>query len=130
MASNKGYSSPSEIKSSLNHGSLQTDYLAPIVLLYLLCMDQVENPISNSTTIVEHRFVAVEICLLSRCLETALVYLWLLHSNGSTCYNNFRFVKCFYIPNSISAVKNHMHSIIPEQEKAKNVNCLTWPMDE
>jgi hypothetical protein len=51
-----------------------------------------KRPVSNSTSTVACRFVAVGKCLPSRCLETALVYLLIsrsLRSNGSTRYNIF-----------------------------------------
>jgi hypothetical protein len=47
-------------------------------------------------------FVAAEMFLLSRCLETAVVHLLIsrsLHSNGCTCYNNVRnlYLSYYYI---------------------------------
>jgi hypothetical protein len=49
-----------------------------------------KHPISNSTSIIARRFVAVGTCLPSRCPETALIHPLVsrsLHGNGSTHYS-------------------------------------------
>jgi hypothetical protein len=60
------------------HGLLTL--LPQLSFLYPLRTDRVENTVFNSTSIVARRFVAVGTCLLSRCLETALVYLLISRS--------------------------------------------------
>jgi hypothetical protein len=62
-------------------------------------MGRAENTVSKSISIVARVSFATGTCLLSQCLETALVYLlilWPLHSNSSTCYSIFQsFIKVF-----------------------------------
>jgi hypothetical protein len=90
MVSNNGYSSASGLKFSLNGSSFPTELFLLQLSLQLLCTDQVENTVSNSTSIVACVSVAAGMCLLSLCLETSVVYLLIsrsLHSNDSMCYN-------------------------------------------
>jgi hypothetical protein len=74
-------------------------------------MDRVENTVSKSTSIVSHRFVAAGTCLPCRCLEAALVYLFIsrsLHSNSSTRYNNMHYI--------------FEHFVMRDEEQSKKIN--------
>jgi hypothetical protein len=89
-ASNNGYSFASRLKPTLNGGSLPTElFLLQLSSVKYLCMDRVENTVSSSTSILAFLSFAAGTCLASRCLETAVVYLFIsqsLHSNRSTRY--------------------------------------------
>jgi hypothetical protein len=79
------------LRSPFKSSRTKLTWLFQLSSLYLLCMDRGETPVSKSTSIVARRFVVVEMCLPSRCLEMGLVYLPVSrssHSNCSTRYNN------------------------------------------
>jgi hypothetical protein len=85
-ASNDGYSSASRAQVHSSQTPVQNLSLA----YNISARATYKHPVSNSTSIVARRFVAVGTCLPSRCPVTALVYppiLRSLSSNYSSRYN-------------------------------------------
>jgi hypothetical protein len=83
--------------SLLFTGWLSTDWVAFVVLLITIFTDLVENTVSNSNFTAVCLFVAAGTYIRS-CLETGcetLLFICLLHSNGSTSYNIL--VVCMYV---------------------------------
>jgi hypothetical protein len=72
-------------------------------LIYALGMDRIENITSNSSSIVDCISVAVETCVLSRCLRTA-VSLAPLSTRQTSCHSIIS-VSPIYIPRNETVKK-------------------------